>query len=129
MNLLVFMIKIKRLFKSFKYAVKGIKKVFKEEQNFRIQSFVGVIVVLLGLYFNINNTEWMFLICIIILVLLMEIANSGAERITDVLQPRINSYVKEIKDIMAGAVLVSSIGAIVIGMIIFLPYILTMTPF
>ena len=122
MNLLIFMIKIKRLFKSFKYALKGLKKIFKEEQNFRVQSFIGVIVILLGIYFNINSIEWSILVIIIILVLLMEIANSGVERIADVLQPRINSYVKEIKDIMAAAVMVSSFGAIIVGIIIFLPY-------
>ena len=122
MNLLIFMIKIKRLFKSFKYALKGLIKVFKEEQNFRIQSFAGGIVILLGIYFNINSIEWSILVIIIILVLLMEIANSGVERIADVLQPRINSYVKEIKDIMAAAVMVSSFGAIIVGIIIFLPY-------
>jgi len=116
------MIKIKRLFKSFKYALKGLIKVFKEEQNFRIQSFAGGIVILLGIYFNINSIEWSILVIIIILVLLMEIANSGVERIADVLQPRINSYVKEIKDIMAAAVMVSSFGAIIVGIIIFLPY-------
>ena len=117
------MIKIKRLFKSFKYALKGLIKVFKEEQNFRIQSFAGIIVILFGIYFNINSIEWSLLVIVIILVLLMEIANSGVERITDVLQPRINSYVKEIKDIMAAAVMLSSVGAIIVGIIIFLPYI------
>jgi undecaprenol kinase len=117
------MIKIKRLFKSFKYALKGLIKVFKEEQNFRIQSFSGIIVILFGIYFNINSIEWVLLIIMIILVLLMEIANSGVERVVDLLQPRINSYVKEIKDIMAAAVMVSSVGAIIVGIIIFLPYI------
>jgi len=117
------MIKIKRLFKSFKYALKGLIKVFKEEQNFRIQSFAGIIVILFGIYFNINSIEWSLLVIVIILVLLMEIANSGIERIADVLQPRINSYVKEIKDIMAAVVMVSSFGAIIVGIIIFLPYV------
>ena len=117
------MIKIKRLLKSFKYALKGLKKVFQEEQNFRIQILAGIIVILFGIYFNINSVEWALLVIMIVLVLLMEIANSGAERIADVLQPRINSYIKEIKDIMAAAVMVSSIGAVIVRIIIFLPYI------
>ena len=56
------------------------------------------------------------------LVILMEIVNSAVERVTDVLKPRINGYVKEIKDIMAAAVMLASLVALIIGVIIFWPY-------
>ena len=117
------MIKIKRLIKSFGYALKGFKKTFREEQNLRIQSFVGLIALSFGWYFKIDRLEWCLLIFIIGLVLLMEIANSAVERVTDVLTPRINSYVKEIKDISAAAVMLASVVAVIVGVIIFWPYI------
>lgn len=120
------MIKIKRLAKSFKYAFKGFYKTFKEEQNLKIQTTLGIIAVLLAMHFDIGRAEWMFLIFVIGLVILMELANSAVERITDVLKPRLNDFVKEIKDIMAAAVMIASILAVIIGLIIFLPYFLSL---
>lgn len=117
------MIRISRLFKSFGYALKGLSKTFREEQNLRIQAIASLLVVILGIYFNISRSEWLALILAIALVLVAETINSAVERITDVLKPRINSYVKEIKDIMAAAVLLSSIAALIIGLVIFLPYV------
>ena len=117
------MINIKRLAKSFKYAFQGLVKTFREEQNLKLQTGIALLAVILAIFFRISRLEWCFLVFTIGLVILMEIANSAVERITDVLKPRINSYVKEIKDIMAAAVMLSSIVAIIIGLIIFFPYI------
>lgn len=116
------MIKIKRLLKSFKYAARGLFKTFKEEQNLQVQTTLALIVILMGWYFEIERLEWCFLLVVIGVVILMEIANSAVERITDVLKPRINTYVKEIKDIMAAAVMLASILAVIMGLIIFWPY-------
>ena len=117
------MIKIKRLIKSFKYAFKGFVKVYKEEQNLRIQSVIALCSIILGAFLGIDRLEWMALFFVILAVLLAEIMNSAVERITDVLKPRIDKYVKEIKDIMAAAVMLASISAIIVGFIIFIPYI------
>ncbi|MDD5072094.1 MAG: diacylglycerol kinase family protein [Patescibacteria group bacterium] len=116
------MVKIKRLYKSFAYAFRGLGKTLKEEQNLQIQSLAALLVILLGWYFKIASWEWVVLILISVLVLLMELVNSAVERITDVLKPRLDSYVKEIKDIMAAAVMLASIMAVIVGLIIFLPY-------
>ena len=117
------MIKIKRLFKSFQYALKGLVKTFYEEQNLRIQAVAAVVVTVLGAWLGISRVDWLFIILAIGLVLLMELLNSSVERITDVLKPRLNSYVKEIKDIMAAAVMLASILAIIIGLLVFGPYV------
>lgn len=117
------MIRFKRLYKSFQYAFRGLFKTFKEEQNLRVQILSGVVVLFFAWFFMISRSEWIVLILLIGLVLLMETINSAIERVTDMLKPRINTYVKEIKDIMAAAVMLASIIAIVIGLIIFIPYI------
>jgi len=117
------MIKIKRLVKSFQYALRGLIKTVREEQNLQIQGFVALVAIILAVYFRIGRLEWALLIFVIGLVILMEFANSAVERIADVLKPRINSYVKEIKDITAAAVMLASIVAVIIGIIIFWPYI------
>ena len=117
------MVNIKRLIKSFHYALRGLFKTIREEQNLHIQLSAGLLVVLLALYFRVTLIEWAILILIIGLVIITEIINSAVERTTDVLKPRINGYVKEIKDIMAAAVMLASIIAVLAGLIIFLPYI------
>lgn len=118
------MIKIKRLLKSFSYAGKGLVMTFREEQNMKIQFVSALAVLALAGYFRINRLEWVMLIFVIGLVMLMEIANSALERVTDVLKPRLNSYVKEIKDIAAAGVMLSAIIAVIVGLIIFYPYIM-----
>jgi diacylglycerol kinase len=117
------MLKLIRLFKSFTYAFRGLTKTFREEQNLQVQSIVGIIAISLGLYFRIKPLEWCLIISAIILVLLMELVNSAVERIADALKPRIHTYVKEMKDIMAAAVMLAAILAVFIGVIIFFPYI------
>ena len=116
------MIKIKRLFKSFSYAIKGLIKTFKEEQNLRIQAIAGLAVLCLAWFFKIDRIEWVLLVAVIFLVIIVEIINSAIERVADVLKPRIDSYVKEIKDIMAAAVMIASLAAVIIGIIILAPY-------
>jgi undecaprenol kinase len=97
-------------------------KTFREEQNLRIQSFLGSAAVLAGWYFRLSRLEWAVLALTIVMVLATEIVNSAIERVTDVLKPRIDSYVKEIKDIMAAAVMLVSFFAVIIGIIIFWPH-------
>ena len=116
------MIKYKRLFKSFGYAFKGLKKVLREEQNLQIQLGVASIVLFLAAVWDVNRMEWIILVLVIGLVMLMEIANSAVERITDVLKPRLDHYVKEIKDITAAAVFLASLVAVIIGIMVFWPY-------
>jgi len=117
------MIKIKRLVKSFRYAVKGLAKIFREEQNLKVQSFAGLLAISAAAYFHITRIEWAVIILMIGLVILMEIINSAVERVADILKPRIDSYVKEIKDITAAAVMLASIISIIVGAIIFVPHV------
>jgi diacylglycerol kinase len=112
-----------RLFKSFTYAFRGLFKAFREEQNLRVQSTVAIIIIVLGFLFKIKPLEWCTLLIVIVLVILMELVNSAVERIADALKPRIHIYIKEMKDIMAAAVMFAAILAIVVGAIIFIPYI------
>lgn len=108
--------------KSFQYAGSGIAHVFREEQSFRIQLLAALLVVVLMIILPLAAIERLILVLVIIFVLVLEIINSIFERMVDVYKPRLNPYVKDIKDMMAGAVLVASLGAVIIGLMIFLPY-------
>lgn len=113
---------LKRLFKSFKYAFRGLKYVLKNEQNFQIEVLVGVFIFFLMFIFDIRNSEKVALVLVIFAVLVIELINTIFERVVDILKPRIHPYAQLIKDIMAAAVLLSSIGAVIVGFFIFYPY-------
>ncbi len=114
----------KRFFRSFKFAAKGLKIVFREEQSFRVQVTALFIVLSLGVFFGIKSWEWTALILVAASVLVLELINSTLERIIDYLKPRLHYYVETVKDIMAAAVLVASVAALAVGILIFYPYFL-----
>lgn len=116
------MLSIKRLFKSFHYASRGIGIAWQHEQSFRIQVLAAAVVVALMLWLRVTLGEAVALILLIILVLTLEIINSILERFVDVFKPRIHPMVEEIKDLMAGAVLIASVGALIVGFLILGPY-------
>lgn len=111
-----------RLIKSFSYALRGLRQVFTSEQNFRLQFLVALLTVALMIFFRVKLWQAVILTMLIISVLILEIFNTIFERLTDFLQPQIHHYVRIIKDLMAAAVLLASIGAVIIGLLIFGPY-------
>lgn len=116
------MIDFRKLKKSFTYAAKGIRIVFREEQSFRAQVIVGAAVIALMFIFGLSSAEKALITLAIVFVLVLELMNSIFERMVDMMKPRIHHYVEDIKDIMAGSVLVASLGALLIGALIFWPY-------
>ena len=74
-------------------------------------------------YFQVKVWEAVALIIVMGMVLILELVNTIFEKIVDILKPRIHHYVEVIKDIMATAVLMASVGAAIVGIIIFYPYI------
>lgn len=117
---------LSRLKKSFHYAARGIARVAKEEPNFRTQLWAAAAVVVLMFLLKLSAAEKALLLLAAGFVLVLELANSIIERVVDLLQPRVHHYVEEVKDIMAGAVLVASVGAVLIGLIIFVPHLLAL---
>lgn len=113
----------KRLTKSFVYAYKGLKSVWREEQNFRFHSLIAILVLLLALIFRVNKIDFIILILLIGGVLILELINTIFERFIDILKPRIHEYSKVIKNISSGIVLLGAGISIIVGMLIFYPYI------
>lgn len=98
------------------------------ERNFQIELFVASIVLFGMIAFDLSVLERVALILCIAWVLTLELVNTAVERIMDVLQPRIHPYARIIKDVMAAAVLVSSVGALLVGLSIFAPRFLALFP-
>lgn len=116
------MVHMHALGKSFRYAWKGLVLVFRSEQNFRIQLVAGFVVIAAALALGLPTWKVIILILISLSILVLELVNSIFERLADALKPRIHHYVAEMKDIMAGAVLLGAVGATVVGVLLFWPH-------
>jgi diacylglycerol kinase len=107
---------------SLKIAFYGLISAFKEERNFRIQVLIAAFVVMLIGFFGLNPIETSILLLTIMAVLSFELINSQIEKFLDILHPDHHPRVKIIKDFSAGAVLLSAIGSVIIGVLIFWPH-------
>ncbi|MEK7516694.1 MAG: diacylglycerol kinase family protein [Patescibacteria group bacterium] len=115
---------VSKFLQSAKAAFRGLTLVLREEPNFRIEIFVGGAVVLLAFLLRVSRLEVALLILVSMIVLVLELSNTAAEHLVDLLRPRLHESVRRVKDITAATVLVASIGAAVIGVAIFLPRII-----
>lgn len=113
---------LSKFFRSMKFAWNGIVLTARQEQSFRVQLLAAVAAVTLGAVLRVSREEWALIIVVAGAVLVLELLNSAVERLVDLFKPRIHQYAEEIKDIMAGAVFMMSLGAAAVGVIIFLPH-------
>lgn len=109
---------------SFKYAFNGIWQMAKKEANFKIHIVATFLVILLGLICNLSNIEWLIIVITIGCVMAAELFNSAIERLIDLVHPQQNKQAGLVKDISAGAVLITAIAAAIIGFVIFIPKII-----
>jgi undecaprenol kinase len=114
--------RIKEFTHSCRHAMRGLIYALKNEKNFQNEVAIGILVVVGMLYFHVTRAEMVVLFIVIMEVLVFELLNTIMERVVDILKPRVHPYAKLIKDLMAGTVLLSSILAIIIGLIVFVPY-------
>lgn len=116
------MIDTRKFVRSFRFAWKGIRTLYREEQSFRVQLLAAAVVLVLVFVFRTERSETALLLVVTTSVLVLELLNSAVERLVDLFKPRIHRYAEDIKDIMAGAVLVSSFAALLVGVLVFWPY-------
>ena len=111
--------------KSFGYAFAGIRVLIREEHNAWIHCVATVATVTLGFLFDITPGEWTAVVIVIAMVFSAEAVNSAIERTADFVKAERDDRKRDIKDLAAGAVLICAVGAAVVGVIIFLPYLIT----
>lgn len=107
---------------SFSHAWRGLRLAFASERSFRIQVAVAMVVILLVCLVPFRSWERIILLVATSAVLVLELLNSTVERLVDLFKPRLHPYVRDVKDLMAGAVLVASIFALIVGLMVFWPY-------
>ncbi|GGD09997.1 diacylglycerol kinase [Hyunsoonleella pacifica] len=108
-------------YKSIGYAFKGMLLLLKTESSIQVQFFLAIILTLAGFFFEISSLEWIIQIFTIILVMSVEALNTGLEKICDFVHEDFEERIGFIKDIAAGAVAISSLGALIIILILYTP--------
>ncbi|AXP82720.1 Undecaprenol kinase [Mariniflexile rhizosphaerae] len=103
------------------YAFKGAIMLLKTEASVKVQFTIALLVTAAGFFFNISSNEWTTQLLAIGLVMSMEGINTAVEEMANFIHPEHHNKIGLIKDIAAGAVFFSSIFAIIIGLIIYLP--------
>ncbi|WP_062058947.1 diacylglycerol kinase family protein [Aquimarina longa] len=106
------------------YAFKGALLLIKTEPSIQVQFTIAVLMTVLGFYFRITTIEWGLQIFAIGLVISVEGVNTAIEAIADFIHPDFHNKIGFIKDIAAGAVFIAAIIAILIGLLIYIPYLI-----
>lgn len=112
---------MKRLLKSFGYAGQGIAYAIKKERNFRIHlCFMAYMFGFLTLYdfFEVSKTQFAILIVMCAAVISLELVNTGIENAVNLASEKLTAYGKIAKDAASGAVLVSAIASVAVGIVI-----------
>ncbi len=112
---------LKKHLNSFRYAFAGIGRLVKTQANAKIHLAAALGVLAAGLYFQISTTEWCLIIIAICTVLAAEAFNTSLEDLTDLVSPNPHPLAGHAKDLAAGAVLLTAIGAAIVGILVFLP--------
>jgi diacylglycerol kinase len=107
---------------SFRCAFKGLEYLFRTQTNAQIHLVITTAVLLSGWFFQLSTMEWCSLVIAITLVLGAEAFNTALETLTDLVSPDYHPLAGRAKDVAAGGVMICSIGAVIIGLMVFVPH-------
>ncbi|MCR8968706.1 diacylglycerol kinase [Facklamia sp. 7083-14-GEN3] len=111
-------------FQSFTCAIQGFKQAIKSERNLKIHLFLALLAIILASYFKFESLKWMILLLTIGIVIFSELINTAIEAVIDlVVEDQWHPLAKKAKDIAAAAVLITAIISVLIGALLFFPYI------
>ena len=113
--------------KSFYYAFRGLLLLVRSQKNARIHLFFFLLAMFGGFLFEINALEWALILLCSGLVIAVEAVNTALEKLADSVHPDHHSGIGESKDIAAAAVLITAIAALSVGLIIFVPKLVSWT--
>lgn len=108
-------------FEALAFALRGIATSILRERNVRIQLFIGTIILFMMVVLRKTPDQIAIGIIAVLLLLAFEMLNTSLELLADIVQPEYSIVVRNAKDISAGAVLVVTIAACIVGILIFLP--------
>jgi diacylglycerol kinase len=109
--------------KSFKHAIRGGWTLFSTQPHAKFHALSTVAVIIAGMAFKLSINEWALLIIAISMVWMAEAFNTAIEFLADEVTLEFSEKIKKAKDVAAFAVLVSAMGASIIGILVFWPYV------
>ena len=108
---------------SFKYAINGVFTALAICRNLKIHYLASILAIVAGFHFEISSSEFAVVLLTISMVICLEMMNTAIERVVDLLTEKRHLLAMIAKDVAAGAVLISAVVALIIGWIIFWPYV------
>jgi diacylglycerol kinase len=115
-----------RLLKSFACALQGLAHLVCTQPNARVHLLAAVLVCIAGFYVGLSRSGWLWVTVAITLVWSAEAFNTALEQLADALHPDQHPGIGRAKDVAAAAVLITAVGAAVIGMLVFVPHLASM---
>lgn len=112
---------LSRRLTSFRHAGRGLFFLFAEEHNARVHAVAAIVAIALGFALKLSRMEWCLLVVVIASVIAAEAFNTAVESIVDLVSPEHHVLAGRAKDVAAGAVLVTAIGAFAVGLLVFGP--------
>ena len=116
---------MKRLLHSFGFAGEGIGYAVRTQANLRIHLMITALVIVMGLWLQLSPIEWAILVVMISIVLSAELFNTALEATLDRVSQEEHPLAKVGKDVAAGAVLITALGSVIVGLLILGPKLLT----
>lgn len=111
--------KVKNFIDSFNYAVSGILAAMKLEKSLRVHYIAAITVIIMSTFFNLTRVEFMILLLTVVLVVVLEMINTAIEKTIDMITIEYHPLARVIKDVSAGAVLIASLNAVIVGYLLF----------
>lgn len=112
---------LRRRLRSFRFAYSGILLMFKSQHNAWIHLLAATVASILGYVTGLSTSEWLWIVVVIGMVFTAEAFNTSIEYLTNILSPDYNIKVGKAKDLAAAAVLLTTIAAVIVGLLIFVP--------
>ncbi len=110
-----------KMFRSFRFALRGVKALFLNENNARIHLIAAFFALTTGAWLSLSPIEWCILVIQIAFVWAAEAFNTAIEKLCDRVSPEFHPLTGTVKDLAAGAVLLAAGSSLVTGSILFLP--------
>lgn len=107
--------------RSLRVALIGAATVLRTERNAQIEGLIALLAIGLGLWLKVSGPEWAIIFTLIALVLGLEMVNTAIEAAVDLAHPALHPLAKKAKDSAAGAVVLSAIVSVAVGLVLFLP--------
>ena len=110
---------------SFRYAFAGLRYLLWTQRNAKIHTVIALAAIALGFVLRLDRYEWLVLALTIAMVLAAEGANTALEAVVDLASPNYHPLAKIAKDVGAGTVLLTAIAAVIVGLLLFVPHLLS----